>query len=124
MAAHVTRPFVEGTIDDNAFAQMARDAYKNFDHPDVAPVVPFGKNEFLLELFHGPTLSFKDYALQLVGRWLDYVLTKRNRRATIVVATSGDTGSAAIEACPRPGRARHFRVASQGPASPKCSAGR
>lgn len=99
LAAHVTRPFVEGTIDDNAFAQMARDAYKNFDHPDVAPVVPFGKNEFLLELFHGPTLSFKDYALQLVGRWLDYVLTKRNRRATIVVATSGDTGSAAIEAC-------------------------
>ncbi|HEY1722526.1 MAG TPA: threonine synthase [Magnetospirillaceae bacterium] len=99
LAVHVVRPFLDGTIDDNTLATMTRDAYKNFDHPDVAPLTPLGKNEFLLELFHGPTLSFKDYALQLVGRLLDHVLTQRNRRATIVVATSGDTGSAAIEAC-------------------------
>ena len=98
-ATHVARPFLEGTIGDNEFAGMVRDAYKDFDHPDVAPITPLGPNEFLLELFHGPTLSFKDYALQLVGRLLDHVLKKKGRRATIVVATSGDTGSAAIEAC-------------------------
>ncbi len=79
--------------------RWSRNSYEGFDHPDVAPVTPFGQNEFLLELFHGPTLSFKDYALQLVGRLLDHVLIKRGKRATIVVATSGDTGSAAIEAC-------------------------
>ena len=98
-ATHVARPFLEGTINDHDFAAMVRDSYKGFDTPEVAPVTPLGPNEYLLELFHGPTLSFKDYALQLVGRLLDYVLRKKGRRATIVVATSGDTGSAAIEAC-------------------------
>ena len=99
LATYVARPFLDGTIGDAEFAGMARDAYKDFDHPDVAPVVPLGPNEFVLELFHGPTLSFKDYALQLVVRLFDHVLKKRGRRATVVVATSGDTGSAAIEAC-------------------------
>jgi len=99
MATHLARPFLDGTIGDAEFAAMVRDAYKDFDRPDIVPLTPLGANEFLLELFHGPTLSFKDYALQLVARLLDHVLAKRGRRATIVVATSGDTGSAAIEAC-------------------------
>jgi threonine synthase len=99
VATHVARPFLDGTIPDNDFAAMVKESYEGFDHSDVAPVTALGQNEFLLELFHGPTLSFKDYALQLVGRLLDHVLIKRGKRATIVVATSGDTGSAAIEAC-------------------------
>jgi threonine synthase len=99
LATSVMRPFLDGMIGDNEFAAMVRDAYQGFDHPDIAPLVPLGAGEFVLELFHGPTLSFKDYALQLVVRLFDHVLKKRGRRATIVVATSGDTGSAAIEAC-------------------------
>ena len=74
------------------------EAYATFDHPDVCPVVELG-DLHLLELFRGPTLAFKDVALQLVGRLFDHELTRRGERATIVVATSGDTGSAAIEAC-------------------------
>jgi threonine synthase len=73
-------------------------AYATFEHPDVCPVVELG-DLHLLELFWGPTLSFKDVALQTVGRLFDHELTRRSERATIVVATSGDTGSAAIEAC-------------------------
>jgi threonine synthase len=93
------RPFVGGTIGEDDFAQLVADAYRDFDHAAVAPLIQLGRNDWLLELFHGPTLAFKDYALQLVGRLFDYVLTKRGQRVTIVGATSGDTGSAAIEAC-------------------------
>jgi threonine synthase len=78
---------------------MLDDSYRGFGHPAVAPLKQVGPNDWLLELFHGPTLAFKDYALQLVGRLFDHVLTKRRTRVTIVGATSGDTGSAAIEAC-------------------------
>ncbi len=67
--------------------------------PPWAPLKQLGRNDWLLELFHGPTLAFKDYALQLLGRLFDHVLSKKGRRVTIVGATSGDTGSAAIEAC-------------------------
>jgi threonine synthase len=70
-----------------------------FDHRAVAPLIQAGPNAWIMELFRGPTLSFKDYALQLLGRLFDYVLEKRGERMTIVGATSGDTGSAAIEAC-------------------------
>ncbi len=98
-AVEVMSPFVEGSIDQDAFAQMVSDAYSVFDADDVAPLVALGDGLHLMELFHGPTLAFKDIALQLVGRLFDYELTSRGERVTIVGATSGDTGSAAIEAC-------------------------
>ncbi len=91
-------PYVEGSIDRSAFDAMVSDSYATFDHPDVCPLVPLDDDVWLLELFHGPTFSFKDVALQLVGRLFDHELTKRDERATIIVATSGDTGSAAIHA--------------------------
>ena len=75
------------------------EAYATFDHDAVCPLVQLSDDTWLLELFHGPTLAFKDVALQLVGRLMDDELERRGERTTIVVATSGDTGSAAIEAC-------------------------
>ena len=76
---------------------MCHDAYATFRHPAVAPLVQIDDEHWLLELFHGPTLAFKDVALQLVGRLFDHVLAERDERVTIVGATSGDTGSAAID---------------------------
>ncbi len=99
VAAAVLRPFVGGAISDEALAAMTADAYRDFGHPAVAPLKQLDTRLFLMELFHGPTLAFKDYALQLVGRLFDHVLKAQGRRVTIVGATSGDTGSAAIEAC-------------------------
>jgi len=99
LALRVIRPFVGGAIDDSALAGIIDGAYANFDAPDIAPMKEIGKNEFLLELFHGPTLAFKDMAMQFLGPVFDHVLKKRNQTVTIVGATSGDTGSAAIEAC-------------------------
>src|SRR5690606_37746249 len=75
------------------------DCYSRFAHPEVAPLVKLRESEYVLELFHGPTLAFKDFALQLLGRLLDKVLKKRNEKGVILGATSGDTGSAAIEGC-------------------------
>jgi threonine synthase len=98
VAASVLKPFVCGTIPDGALSAMAAETYRGFGHPAVAPLKQLDSNLFLLELFHGPTLAFKDYALQLVGRLFDHVLKEKGRRVTIVGATSGDTGSAAIEA--------------------------
>ena len=99
VAVEVMWPFVEGTIDRGTFESIVFDAYSTFDHPDVCPVRPLGGGVWLLELFHGPTLSFKDVALQLVGLLFEHELRKRGEHLTIVGATSGDTGSAAIEAC-------------------------
>ena len=79
-------------------ARMTREAYGDFHHPAVAPLTELNPNLFVLELFHGPTLAFKDLAMQLVARLMDHVLHQRAERTTIVVATSGDTGGAAIEA--------------------------
>ena len=98
VAVDVMLPYVEGSLTRDELAAMVREAYATFDHPDVCPVSDLGDLR-LLELFWGPTLAFKDVALQLVGRLFDHELTRRGERATIVVATSGDTGSAAIEAC-------------------------
>ena len=98
LAAHLLRPFVGRAIPESDFAAMTEAAYRGFAHPDVAPLVPLGANEHLLELFHGPTFAFKDFALQLVGPLFDYVLKRRGERITILGATSGDTGSAAIAA--------------------------
>lgn len=99
IAARVMAPFVAGSLSEDDFGALVADSYGEFGHPAVAPMIQLGPNDWLLELFHGPTLAFKDYALQLVGRLFDHVLKKRGRRVTIVGATSGDTGSAAIEAC-------------------------
>jgi threonine synthase len=98
LALRVIRPFVGGTIDDGALAGLIDEAYSRFDTPDVAPIKEIGDNEYLLELFHGPTLAFKDMAMQILGPLFDHVLKVRGEKITIVGATSGDTGSAAIEA--------------------------
>jgi threonine synthase len=98
VAIDVMWPYVEGSIERDDFEAMVAAAYATFEHPDVCPVIELG-DLHLLELFWGPTLAFKDVALQLVGRLFDHELEARSQRATIVVATSGDTGSAAIEAC-------------------------
>ena len=99
LAARVLQPFVAGSIAAETLLGMCRNAYRGFNHPAIAPLVQLDANLFALELFHGPTLAFKDMAMQLLGRMFDHVLTREGRRVTIVGATSGDTGSAAIEAC-------------------------
>ena len=97
-AAAVMSPFIGDEIPAPTFSALCTDAYATFRHDAVVPLVQIGANEWLLEQFHGPTLAFKDVALQLVGRLFDHVLGERNERVTIVGATSGDTGSAAIDA--------------------------
>lgn len=99
LAFKVMSPFVAGEIPEDDFRAMINDAYKGFNHKAVAPMIQTGQNEWVLELFRGPTLAFKDFALQLLGRLMDYVLKQRDEKLVILGATSGDTGSAAIEGC-------------------------
>lgn len=99
LAARVIAPFVGDAIPYATLQVMAHDAYAGFAHPAVAPMVQLDAGLWSMELFHGPTLAFKDFAMQLLGRLFAYVLEREGRRITIVGATSGDTGSAAIEAC-------------------------
>ncbi len=99
LAFKVIQPFVAGAIADADLKTMIDDTYKVFRHRAVAPLQQLDSNEWVLELFHGPTLAFKDFALQLLGRLMDHVLAKRGERLVIMGATSGDTGSAAIEGC-------------------------
>ena len=99
LAARVIQPFVGGCIAPDALLAMCRDAYAGFGHPAVAPLVQLDAGLWAQELFHGPTLAFKDMAMQLLGRLFDHVLAAQDQRVIIVGATSGDTGSAAIEAC-------------------------
>ena len=98
IAVEVVHPFMGGEISRDELALMAREAYAYFDDPEITPLVNLRPGLTILELFHGPTLAFKDVAMQLLTRLMDHVLEKRNARATIVGATSGDTGGAAIEA--------------------------
>ncbi|MEX2641894.1 MAG: threonine synthase [Acetobacterales bacterium] len=98
-AVQIMRPYLDGAISDEDFGAMVADSYAVFGHPAVVPLRQLESGLWLLELFHGPTLAFKDVALQLVGRLFDHVLKRRGERITVVGATSGDTGSAAIEAC-------------------------
>ncbi len=98
VAERVIAPFIGDEIEPAAFSRMVDAAYASFRHPAVAPLVQIGDNLFVQELFHGPTLAFKDVAMQLLARLMDHVLKAQGRRATIVGATSGDTGGAAIEA--------------------------
>jgi threonine synthase len=98
IAVDVIHPFTGNEISRDDLFRMAKDAYATFDNPQVTPLRSLKPGLTILELFHGPTLAFKDVAMQLLARLMDYVLAKRGRRATIVGATSGDTGGAAIEA--------------------------
>ena len=98
VAVDVIRPFAGGSIADGDLARMVREAYGGFRHPATVPLVQLDSSLFVLELFHGPTLAFKDLAMQLVARLMDHALHQRGERTTIVVATSGDTGGAAAEA--------------------------
>ncbi len=98
LAAEVIWPFVDGAIERGAFDDMVSDTYAQFDDPDVAPLIDLGEGVWLCDLFHGPTLAFKDFAMQLLGRLLDFELGRRSDRVTVIGATSGDTGSAAIRA--------------------------
>ncbi|MCG8560307.1 MAG: threonine synthase [Hyphomicrobiales bacterium] len=97
-AVRVMRPFIGGDVPDGELAELADEAYSGFAHATVAPLVQIGANAWVLELFHGPTLAFKDFAMQVLARLMDRALKRRNERATIVTATSGDTGGAAVEA--------------------------
>jgi threonine synthase len=99
LAFRVMRPFVGDAMPEADLRDMAEKTYAEFRHGAVAPLVQVGHNHFILELFHGPTLAFKDFALQFLGRLLDYFLARRGEHITIVGATSGDTGSAAIAGC-------------------------
>jgi threonine synthase len=98
IAFRVMRPYLGDTFTDDEFRSLIAKAYAGFGHAARAPLVQLGPNHFLLELFHGPTLAFKDFAMQLIGQMMQAALAKTGERITIVGATSGDTGSAAMEA--------------------------
>lgn len=98
IAFRVMRPFVGDAFTDEVFVDLIAKAYAGFGHDARAPLVQLGNGHFLLELFHGPTLAFKDFAMQLIGQMFQEALSRSGKRVTIVGATSGDTGSAAIEA--------------------------
>ena len=99
LAARVMQPFAGRAIPFQVLERICREAYAGFGHPATVPLVQLDSHLFVQELFHGPTLAFKDMAMQVLGRLFDHVLRERDARVTIVGATSGDTGSAAIEAC-------------------------
>ena len=101
LAFNIIQPFVDDCIPADDLKAIIDDTYVDFRHPSVAPLVQLDRNEWLLELFQGPTLAFKDFALQMLGRLLDYVLERRHQKVVIMGATSGDTGSAAIQGCKR-----------------------
>ncbi len=105
LAARLLRPFVGDALGKDRLGEIVAESYAAFRHPAVTPLVQLGPNHWVLELFHGPTLAFKDVALQLLGRLLDAVLLERGQPIVVLGATSGDTGSAAIAAC------RHVRMA-------------
>lgn len=99
VAYRVIRPFIGAVLDAGTTRAIVEETYSVFTHSAVAPLRELAPNHWLMELFHGPTLAFKDYAMQLLGNLFNHVLAARGRRVTIIGATSGDTGSAAIEAC-------------------------
>ena len=108
VAATVMQPFVSDALTEDELQRLVCEAYSQFEHQSVAPLVQIGPNQWVMELFHGPTLAFKDVAMQVLSRLYDHVLTKRDQTVTIVGATSGDTGSAAIEAVRHCKHARIF----------------
>jgi len=101
LAFEIISPFVDGELSDSELKGIIDKAYASFRHDAIAPLVQTGHNEWILELFQGPTLAFKDFALQFLGHLLDHILEKRQQKVVVMGATSGDTGSAAIEGCRR-----------------------
>ena len=99
LAVKIMKPFIGDNIPADDFIALVHETYSRFQHSAIAPLKQLENNLWLLELFHGPTLAFKDYAMQILGGLFDEALRRRGKRTTIVGATSGDTGSAAIEAC-------------------------
>ncbi len=99
LAFKIMSPFVAGAVPDAQLKDIIARSYSGFRHPATAPLVQTGHNEWVLELFQGPTLAFKDFALQFLGNLLDYILDRRQQKVVVLGATSGDTGSAAIEGC-------------------------
>lgn len=118
IAIQVMWPFVEGDIERATFESIVHEAYGTFRHAAVCPLVQTDHNLFVMELFHGPTLAFKDVAMQLIGRLMDHVLSLRDERATVVGATSGDTGGAAIDAFAGRDRSSMFILFPHGKVSP------
>ncbi len=118
LAIRVLTPFLGGEIAAPVFERLVREAYATFRHPAVCPLVQLDTGRFVLELFHGPTLAFKDVAMQLLARLMDHVLAERGERATIVGATSGDTGGAAIDAFAGRERTDIFILFPHGKVSP------
>jgi len=118
LATRLLTPFVGDEIAPATFAKIVAEAYGTFRHSAVCPIVQTGANEFVLELFHGPTLAFKDVAMQLLARLMDHVLAERGQRATIVGATSGDTGGAAVDAFAGRDRTDIFVLFPHGRVSP------
>ena len=118
IAFAVLQPFTGGDIPEDKLKSMIAEAYGTFRHDAVCPLVQTGPNEFIAELFHGPTLAFKDVAMQLLARLMDHVLIERDERATIVGATSGDTGGAAIDAFAGRQRTDMFILFPHGRVSP------
>ena len=101
LALKIIAPFVDDCVPADDLKTIIDETYAEFRHNAVAPMVQLASNQWVMELFHGPTLAFKDFALQLLGRLLDYVLERKHQKVVIMGATSGDTGSAAIEGCKR-----------------------
>ncbi len=99
LATKILLNYVGNTISESELKYIADDTYKVFTHDKIAPLKNIDENKFILELFHGPTLAFKDYPLQMLGNLFQYYLKKKNKKITVIGATSGDTGSAAIDAC-------------------------
>jgi len=99
LAFEIISMFTGNTIKSSVLQSIIENSYTKFQHPSIAPLVQLDNNLWIMELFRGPTLAFKDFAMQLLGRQLDHFLTKRQEHAVILAATSGDTGSAAIEGC-------------------------
>ncbi|MFD2056884.1 threonine synthase [Mesorhizobium calcicola] len=118
LAIRVLSPFLGDEIPAPVFERLVREAYATFRHEAVCPLVQTGPNTFILELFHGPTLAFKDVAMQLLARLMDHVLAERDQHATIVGATSGDTGGAAIDAFAGRSRTDIFILFPHGRVSP------
>jgi len=118
VAFEILRHFTGEEIPADKLRSMIDEAYATFRHPAVAPLVQTGPNDFVLELFHGTTLAFKDVAMQLLARLMDHVLAERGERATIVGATSGDTGGAAIDAFAGRDRTDIFILFPKGKVSP------
>lgn len=114
IAFQVIKPFIGGTIEDADLKQIIDRAYATFEDGEVAPLVDIGDGLMLMEQFHGPTLAFKDVAMQLLGGLFDHVLKARGTSITIVGATSGDTGSAALEACSNKDALRIFMLHPKG----------